>query len=134
MKKLKYGLWVIFFALIGLLVIQNKDVFLAKYSLSLNLGVYENRTPEIFNLVVIAVFFFCGILIAYTASLLERYRAKKTIKMLQATIDGSSKTIDDLKKEIDTLKVGWEPEEDPETLADGAAQTQETEETQPSQV
>jgi hypothetical protein len=134
MRKFKYGLWAIFIALIGLLVYQNQDFFLTKYSLGLDIGVYTNRTPEIFNLVIIAAFFFCGMLITYSASLFERYKARKTIKMLQSTIDASSDTIAVLKKEVDALKVGWEPKPDSETLTDETAQPQESEETQPTQV
>ena len=134
MKKFKYVLWAIFFALIGLLVFQNKPFFLTKYSLGINLGFYENVTPEVYNLIIIAAFFFCGMLIAYGTSLIERYRAKKTIKLLQSTIDASSQTIAELKKEVDALKVGWEPEQDEAAVTDEATQTQENEETQPTQV
>jgi uncharacterized integral membrane protein len=134
MRKLKYGLWAIFIALIGLLVYQNKDFFLAKYSLGFDIGVYTSQTPETFNLVIIAVFFLCGMLISYIASLFERYKARRTIKTLQSTLDASSATIADLKKEVDALKVGWEPEPDSEALTDETTQPQESEQTQPTQV
>ncbi len=133
MKKFKYGLWVILIALIGLLVYQNKSFFLTKYSLGLNLGFYQNVTPEVYNLVIIAVFFFCGMLITYGSSLFERYRAKKTIKTLQSTIDASSETIAELKKEVGALKVGWEPDQEKEAVSDETAQPQESEEAQPTQ-
>lgn len=134
MKRFKYGLWAIFIALFGLLVYQNKTFFLAKYSLGLNLGFYRNYTPELHNLVIIAAFFFCGMLITYGSSLIERYRAKKTIKTLQSTIDASSETIATLKKEVDALKVGWEPEQEEEAMAGAAAQSQKSEQIQPTQV
>lgn len=134
MKRFKYGLWAIFIALLGLLVYQNKSFFLAKYSLGLNLGFYQNDTPELHNLVIIAAFFFCGMLITYGSSLFERYRAKKTIKRLQSTIDASSETIATLKKEVDALKVGWEPEQEEEAVPNAAVQSQESEETQPTQI
>jgi hypothetical membrane protein len=133
MKRFKYGLWAIFIALLGLLVYQNKDFFMTKYSLGLNLGVYQNDTPELHNLVIIAAFFFCGMLITYGSSLFERYRAKKTIKTLQSTIDASSETIASLKKEVDALKVGWEPEQEEAAVSDTAAQSRESEEPQPTQ-
>ena len=134
MRKLKYGLWAIFVALIGLLVYQNKVFFLTKHSLGLDIGVYNNQTPEIFNIVIIAAFFLCGILITYSASLFERYKARKTIKTLQGTIDASSSTIADLRKEVDAMKVGWEPEPDSETSTEETAKPLEDEETQPTQV
>jgi hypothetical protein len=135
MKRFKYGLWAIFIALIGLLVYQNKDFFLdIRHSLRLNLGFYKDSTPELHNLVIIAAFFFCGMLITYGSSLFERYRAKKTIKTLQSTIDASSETIAALKKEVDALKVGWEPEQEEAEVPDAATQSQESEETQPTQV
>lgn len=134
MKKFKYGLWAIFIVLLGLLVYQNKTFFLAKQSLGLDLGFYDKNTSELYNLVIIAAFFFCGMLIAYGSSLFDRYRAKKTIKTLQSTIDASSETIATLKKEVDALKVGWEPEQEEAAVPDAAAQSQESEETQPTQV
>ena len=134
MRKLKYGLWAIFIALIGLLVYQNQEFFLTKYSLGLDIAVYTNRTPEIFNIVIIAAFFFCGMLIMYSASLFERYKARKTIKMLQSTLDASSDTIAVLKKEVDALKVGWEHEPGSEAPTDETIQPQESKETQPTQV
>jgi hypothetical protein len=135
MKRFKYGLWAIFIALLGLLVYQNREFFLGiQHSLRLDLGFYQNATPELHNLVIIAAFFFCGMLITYGSSLFERYRAKKNIKTLQSTIDASSETIAALKKEVDALKVGWEPEQEEAAVADAAAQSQESEKTQPTQV
>lgn len=134
MKKFKYVLWVLFIMLIGVLVFQNQDFFLTKYSLGLNLWIYQNVTPEIYNLVIIAAFFFCGMLIAYSASLFERYKAKKTIKTLRSTINASSETIAALKKEVDALKVGWEPKQDDTAVTDEAAQPKQSEEAQPTQV
>lgn len=134
MKRFKYGLWAIFIALLGLLVYQNKDFFLAKYRLGLNLGFYQNETAELHNLVIIAAFFFLGMLIAYASSLFERHRAKKTIKTLQSTIDASSGTIAALKKEVDALKVGWEPDHEEAAVPNATTRTQEREQIQPTQV
>jgi cell division protein FtsB len=133
MKKIRYGLFVILIALFGLLVYQNKTFFLTKYSLALDLGFYQNFTPELYNLVIICAFFLFGMLITYGGSLLERFRAKKTIKTLQRTIDASSETIAELRKEVDELKVGWEPVQEGEAVPDAAAQPQESEEPQASQ-
>jgi preprotein translocase subunit SecF len=133
MKKIKYGLWAIFIALLGLMVYQNKMFFLTKSSLGLDLGFYQNYTPELYNLVIIIAFFLCGMLISYGGTLLERYRAKKNIKTLQRTIDASSETIAELRKEVDALKVGWEPEQEEEAAPDAAVRSRESEASQTSQ-
>ncbi len=104
MKKLKYSIWLLLAGFLGMLIYQNQTLFLAKYSLDINLGVTRYHIPEIYVVVMIAIFFFAGILVAYAAGLIERYRAHQNIRALKRTIDSYSGTISTLKQEVAALK------------------------------
>lgn len=104
MKKFKYAFWLLLVGFLGLLVYQNQGVFLAKHQLDINLGFVQYHVPEVYSILIIAVFFFGGILLAYAASLFERYRAHRQIKSLKQTVDAYTGTITKLKQEVDGLK------------------------------
>ncbi len=104
MRKLKYSIWLLLAGFLGMLVYQNQEVFLAKYSLDINLGVARYHIPEFYVVVMIAIFFFTGILVAYAAGLMERYRAHQNMRALKRTIDSYSGNISTLKQEVAALK------------------------------
>lgn len=109
MKKFKYTLWALLLGLLGLLIYQNQGVFLARHSLDINLGFAQYHIPELYSVVIIAVFFFAGLLLAYAASLFERFKAHKQIRSLKQTIDSYSGTISELRQEVDALKPQAQP-------------------------
>ena len=123
MKKFKYVLWVLMIGFLGLLVYQNQGVFLSKHSMVINLGFAQYRIPEIYSILIIAVFFFGGVLLAYATSLLGRYKAHRQIRSLKQTVDAYTGTITTLKKEVEGLK--------PQALP-GSAQQQVDTDTSPS--
>jgi alcohol dehydrogenase class IV len=107
MKKLKYMFWLLLVILLCLVIYQNLNFFSDKHSLQLNLGVYKHITPEMTTGAIIAVFVGIGVLIMmmlYTVSRYNGYRAKKNIKALQAGIDNRDKTIEKLTQEVELLK------------------------------
>lgn len=109
MKKLKYAFWLILIALFAILVYQNLPYFTAKHSLHIDLGVYENGTPDLANGAIIAIFVGISVLIMmifYFGSRYESYRAKKALKELKNVIDESTTTIAQLKEEVELLKSG----------------------------
>lgn len=110
MKKVKYLFWIIIIAFIAVLVYQNKEFFLTKYILHIDVGFYSDSTPEIYNLVIIAAFAAVGMLIVYISSLFQLFKARKTIKALQNTIDTNAGIVSGLKREVDTLKAMPNPE------------------------
>lgn len=112
MKKFKYVLWALLIGFLGLLVYQNQGMFLSKHSLDINIGFAQYSVPELYSIVIIAIFFFMGMLIAYASSLFERYRAHKQIQTFKQTIDSYSGTISALKEEVEGLKT--KPEVDKE--------------------
>lgn len=104
MKKFKYVLWALLIGFLGLLVYQNQLVFLSKHSLDINLGFTRYQIPELYSIVMIAAFFFVGMLLAYATSLFERFRARKQIRSLKQTVDAYTGTIATLKQEVAALK------------------------------
>ncbi len=134
MKKVKYLFWIIIIGFLALLVYQNKEFFLSKYILQLDLGFYNNSTPEIYNLVIIASFAALGMLIVYISSLFQLFRARKTIKALQNTIDTNAGIVSGLKREVDTLKLTPAPEPAPQEMTSEEAVPSEAEADRSSQI
>jgi len=116
MKKATLILWVIIFGFIALFIFQNQDFFLAKKAHNLNLGIKQYSVPELYNAILVLVFFFAGLLIAYLFSLSARFKAKRAIKKLNTTIAAHINEMAELKSEVNKLK-GLE------TPVDGLADT-----------
>jgi uncharacterized integral membrane protein len=107
MKKVKIVLWLIFLGFIAIIFFSNKDYFLAKQGIQINLFFTEPfQIKELPNAIYFLVFFLAGFLIAYFISLSERFKSKKTIKNLNAAATSQLEEISVLKKEIDSLKGG----------------------------
>ena len=101
MKKFKLVLWIIILAFLGLFFYQNKDFFMSKHVLSLEVPFFQlYHFPELPNAVLFVAFLLLGLLIAYFFSLLERFKANKTIKNLSATVDSHLEMISSLKSEL----------------------------------
>jgi hypothetical protein len=110
MKKATLIIWVIIFGFIALVIFQNQDFFLAKASFRINLGiVQEYMSPAIPNAVLILLFFFSGLLISYLFGFSSRFKAKRTVKRLNANIATQTKEVTQLKSELDKLKGIEEP-------------------------
>ena len=105
MKKVKIVLWVIFIGFIAIIFFSNKDYFLAKQGIQINIPFSEPfQLQELPNAIYFLVFFLAGFLIAYSISLSERFKSKKTIKNLNAAATSQLEEISVLKKEMDSLK------------------------------
>jgi hypothetical protein len=104
MKKGTLIIWLIIFGFIALVIFQNLTFFQDKTALRLNLGIKEYSIPETHNAVVLLIFFFFGLILAYLFSFSARFKAKRTIKKLNTTIAGQINEISELKNEINKLK------------------------------
>ena len=121
MKKAKIAFWLILIGFIALIAYQNWDFFMSEHRLRLNLFVTEEfSTPKLQNAILFLFFFFSGLLIAYFITLFERFKSKKTIKMLNASLEMSRKELDALKKEILLLKGETPPIASPDVTANQA--------------
>jgi len=106
MKRFRNILWGMIFFLIALGIFQNKDFFLAPQSLRIDLLFVNFQTPELPAAVPFIAFFFAGLLFAYFFNLSERYRARKTIKSLNSSLDSQLETISALKKDLEHMSPG----------------------------
>ena len=105
MKKATLIIWAIIFVFIALVIFQNQTFFMTKHSLRLNLGfINEYHTPELPIAVVFIFFFFSGLVIAYLFNFSTRFKARRTVKKLNATITSHQDEVAELKHELDTLK------------------------------
>ena len=117
MKKVKLIFWLILIAFLALLTYQNWDYLTSSNELTIDLPVFDPlSTPPLQNAVLLIIFFFTGLLIAYFFTLFERFKSQRTIKSMTASLAMSEKLLDELKKEIQTLK--GEPTAPPETPAE----------------
>lgn len=99
MKKIKLGFWLVIVVFLVLIIYQNQDYFKATRSLSLDLIITQYYTPEIPNAVLFLASFLGGLLIAYIFGLLAQFRARKTIKNLNTTINSQIEMITSLKQQ-----------------------------------
>jgi uncharacterized integral membrane protein len=125
MKKAKLLFWLLVILLVALVVYQNLDYFLTKKSLEINLYVAQYHTPALANGVLILGCFLIGFFIAYVISLSERFKARKAVKSMNATVESHLEQISALRHEIEVIKRGEpvaksEPTETSETLQEGA--------------
>jgi len=105
MKKSTLLTWAIIFGGIALLIFQNQAFFMAEQSLRLNLGVTEEyHSPQLPVAVPFIIFFLAGVVIAYLFNISVRFKARRTIKKLNATMASHSTELAELKTEIDCLK------------------------------
>jgi uncharacterized membrane protein YciS (DUF1049 family) len=104
MKKLKAILWLIIIGLIGLIMYQNRDFFLLRHSLGIDLISTQYRSPELPTALYFIAFFLLGWLIAYLFSLMDRFRTGGTIKRLQQTIHSQQNDIQSMKRDVEALK------------------------------
>jgi hypothetical protein len=129
MKNVKIAFWVILFALIGLVLYQNREFYMSLHSLGIDLLFFKYQTPEVPNAILFLGFFFLGLIIAYFFSLLDRFNSRKTIKSLTESLDACEKMLNTLKAENEGLKG---TEEDVPPVAEDSSQGDEQKETDAS--
>jgi len=86
MKQVKLVFWLLVLAFIGLLFYQNREYFLIRHGLRLDLWFGAYTIPEIPNGLYFLASFLIGLLLSYFYQLPERFRSGKTIKHLNATV------------------------------------------------
>lgn len=104
MRKFKIGFWAVIFGLMGIVIFQNQDFFMAKQSLSIDLVVTKYETPELLRAILFAGIFLTGFIISYIFTLIDRLRFRKVVKSLGAEIDSQNENITLLINELESLK------------------------------
>ncbi|MDX2497289.1 MAG: LapA family protein [Desulfobacterales bacterium] len=105
MKKFKIALGVIIVGFFAIIFFSNKDYFMAKQGLKIDLLVGDPyHLKDLPNAFYFLIFFLVGFLIAYFTSLFDRFKSKKKIKTLNTAATDQLKEISALKKEVESLK------------------------------
>ncbi|MBU2522018.1 MAG: hypothetical protein KKD50_07300 [Proteobacteria bacterium] len=106
MRKFKIGFWAIIFGLVGIVIFQNQDFFMAKQSLGIDLIFTKYETPELHRAILFAGIFLTGFVISYIFTLIDRLKFRKVVKSLGAEIDSQNENITLLVNELESLKGG----------------------------
>ena len=106
MKNFKIGFWAVIFGLIGIVIFQNQDFFMAKQILSIDFIFTKYETPELHRAILFAGIFLTGFIISYIFTLIDRLRFRKVVKSLGAEIDSQNKNIASLINELESVKGG----------------------------
>lgn len=106
MRKFKIGFWAVIFGLMGIVIFQNQDFFMAKQSLRIDLILTTYETPELHRAILFAGIFLAGFIISYIFTLIDRLRFRKAVKSLGSEIDSQNKNITSLINELEALKSG----------------------------
>ncbi|MEW6672644.1 MAG: LapA family protein [Thermodesulfobacteriota bacterium] len=93
MNRIKSFLWLVLAAFVLIVFFSNLDFFLQSQQIKLNFLIKNYSLPELPSAILFLFFFAAGILVAYFSNLPERFRLRKTIKNLKATIDSQEKEI-----------------------------------------
>ncbi|SLM30014.1 conserved hypothetical protein [Desulfamplus magnetovallimortis] len=106
MKKFKAFVVLLVVVFVALVIYQNREYFFTKQALSLSLGVetWQWTAPEIENVYYFGGSLLIGLLITGYLGLCAKFRSRKTMKMLNVTINSQHQTIDTLQTELDKFK------------------------------
>ena len=102
MKKATVIIWAIITVIIGIVFYDNWDIISNKTSL--NIRFVETPLPPLPIFVYFIIFFFFGFIIAYFFNFSTRFKARRTIKKLNAAITSHQDEVAKLKGELNTLK------------------------------
>ncbi|MBC2693681.1 MAG: hypothetical protein HF982_00030 [Desulfobacteraceae bacterium] len=106
MKNFKIIFWAVLFGLMGIVIFQNQDFFMAKQSFRIDLIFTNYETLELHRAILFVGIFLTGFIISYIFTLIDRLQFSKVVKSLGAEIDSQNKKITSLINELEALKGG----------------------------
>ena len=112
MKKGKLAFLIVFIGFFATLFLQNKEFFMMKKEIGINLWVAAYQTPPVFVLFIVLAFFLIGLLTGFFSSLPKLIRFKREIKSLTADL----KTQRDKLSSIGKTMASDEKEPKPESV------------------
>ncbi len=106
MKTIKLLFWLIILALLGTLIYQNQDYFMAMTTLNLDLKIagWAWVIPPIQNIAYFGICFLLGLVLAGMKGLFSAFGLKKQINSGNKTIASLQAEINSLKTELDVFK------------------------------
>ena len=97
MNKIKAILWIVLVGFVLVVFFSNLDFFLESKPINLNFVIKNYSLPAMPYAVISLLFFAAGLLVAFISNLPARFRFRKTIKNLKATIDSQEKEIERIR-------------------------------------
>ena len=105
MKKVKLIIVLIILALVTIFVFQNQEYFTQTQQLKLNLIVIDPYTTPVLNNATICIgAFLLGVIVIFLLTLSGRIKQRKSIKLLNHTLNDRQNEIVTLKTELETKK------------------------------
>ena len=102
MKKATVIIWAIITVIIGIVFYDNWDIISNKISLSIRF--VGKPIPPLPVFIYFIIFFFFGFIIAYLFNFSTRFKARRSIKKLNAANTSHQDEVAKLKGELNTLK------------------------------
>ncbi len=102
MKTIKYLLWLIIIAMLGILIYQNLEYFMTTVALKFNLNVatWNWTIPELQNIAYFGICFLLGFILAGIKGFAVKLRLKKEIKSKNADIASLNEQVRKLKTDL----------------------------------
>ncbi|MEN8212137.1 MAG: hypothetical protein ABFR31_10495 [Thermodesulfobacteriota bacterium] len=106
MKKIKYFLWLIILIVLGILIYQNSDYFMAGTALKFDLKIasWNWTIPQLQNIAFFAICFFLGFILAGFKWMMLSFKFKNAFKTKDATIASLKEQLSTLKAELEVAK------------------------------
>ena len=102
MKAVKLVIFLLVCAFLGTVVVQNKDFFMLKEALKVDIIIWNYETQPIHLSLYFLGFFLIGLLVSYFYGLGERFKAKRIIASQLETIRNSEEELRGLKSQPKT--------------------------------
>jgi hypothetical protein len=104
MKKVKIVFWLLVLGVVALVIAQNLDFFLQRQEIMINIGFVSYHTPNWAMAIYLLFFFFAGILVAFLFGLAEKFRSKKSIRVLTENLDAEKKKVLELDAKLAAIR------------------------------
>ena len=100
MKKVKLLLWLVVLGLLALGIYQNLTLLKQLVTVKLDLWVFDPFQAQLRFGVLLLGLFIAGLLVAYFFSLAQRFRARKTIRKLNESLQAEQKKVVELESRL----------------------------------
>jgi hypothetical protein len=106
MKTIKIILWLIILGLLGTLIYQNKDYFMATVILDFDLKIstWHWAIPELPNIAYFGICFLLGIILMGIKTIAIKFRLNKEIKIKNAKIESLEKQVNTIKTDLEVFQ------------------------------
>lgn len=100
MKKVKIIFGLLVLGLVALFVYQNLDFLLERRDIGINIGFVDYHIQQQPLAIYLLVFFLAGLLTAFSFSLAEKFKSRKTIRNLTGEMEAEKKRVQELEAKL----------------------------------